>query len=52
MGFAFQEMLEEINGKNGLREISQKAKEAWQSYVSEKSIDAMEMMIRSSYGDY
>ena len=52
MGFAFQEMLEEINGKNGLREISQKAKEAGQSYVSDKSIDTMEMMIRSSYGDY
>ena len=52
MGFAFQEMLEEINGKNGLRELSNKAKEAGQSYVSEKSIDAMEMMIRSSYGDY
>ena len=28
MGFAFQEMLEEINGKNGLRELSNKAKEA------------------------
>ena len=52
MGFAFQEMLEEINGKNGLRELSKKAQEAGQSYVSEKSIDAMEMMIRSSYGDY
>ena len=52
MGFAFQEMLEEINGKNGLRELSKKAKEAGASYVSDKSIDAMEMMIRSSYGDY
>ena len=52
MGFAFQEMLEEINGEKGLRAASAQAKAEGKPYVPEKSIDAIESMVRSSYGDY
>ena len=42
MGFAFHEMLEEINGEKGLRATSAKAREEGRPFVPEKSIDAIE----------
>jgi hypothetical protein len=52
MGFAFQEFLEDINGPKGLRAASEAARNAGEKYVPTESIDAIETMLRSSYGDY